>query len=39
MGTLINWGLIKQPLNWIIILLMIIIGGFVIDALMPNRGA
>lgn len=24
----INWGLIKNPLNWIIILLMVLVGGF-----------
>lgn len=24
----INWGLIKNPLNWIIILLMVLIAGF-----------
>lgn len=24
----INWGLIKNPLNWITIILMVIIAGF-----------
>lgn len=32
----INWGLIKNPLNWIIILLMLIIGGFALDAILPH---
>lgn len=25
--TVINWGLIKHPLNWLTILLMVIIAG------------
>lgn len=25
--TPINWGLIKHPMNWIVILLMVFIGG------------
>lgn len=24
----VNWGLISNPLNWVTILLMVIIGGF-----------
>lgn len=24
----INWGLVKNPLNWIIIILMVLIAGF-----------
>lgn len=25
---LVNWGLIKNPLNWVIVLLMLLIAGF-----------
>ena len=28
---MLNWGLLKHPLNWFIVLLMLIIAGFVID--------
>jgi hypothetical protein len=34
MPDLINWPLIKNPINWITIILMLIIGGFVIDILL-----
>lgn len=27
---MLNWDLIKNPLNWIIVLLMILIAGFVV---------
>lgn len=27
----INWGLIKNPLNWIIVLLMVLIAGVAFD--------
>ncbi len=37
MDYIINWGLIKHPLNWFTIILMVIIGGlalhFVTNAL------
>jgi hypothetical protein len=29
---MINWTLIRNPWNWAIILLMVIIGGFAVDA-------
>jgi hypothetical protein len=28
---MLNWALLKNPLNWFIVVLMLIIGGFVID--------
>lgn len=31
--TLINWGLVKQPLNWIIIILMLVIAGIALDVI------
>jgi len=27
----INWALLRHPINWIIVLLMILIAGFVLD--------
>jgi uncharacterized membrane protein len=27
----INWNLLKHPLNWFIVILMLIIAGFVVD--------
>lgn len=29
----VNWGIIRAPVNWFIVLLMVIIAGFVIDIL------
>lgn len=28
---MLNWDIIKNPLNWVIVLLMILIAGFVVD--------
>lgn len=33
LDSIINWGLIKQPLNWVIIILMLIIAGMAVDIL------
>lgn len=27
----LNWTLIKQPLNWIIVLLMVVLGVFILE--------
>lgn len=27
----LNWEIIKQPVNWIILLLMVILAGFILD--------
>lgn len=27
----LNWGIIKHPANWVIVLLMVIIAGFALD--------
>jgi hypothetical protein len=32
--TFINWGLIKRPSNWIIVVLMLIIAGMALDLLL-----
>jgi len=32
----LNWGLVTNPLNWIIILLMLIIAGYVLHLTLPN---
>lgn len=29
----INWGLIKNPLNWVIIVLMLLIAGIAFDVI------
>lgn len=29
--TFINWQLIKNPVNWIIVVLMLLIGGIALD--------
>jgi hypothetical protein len=31
---LINWPLLKNPVNWIIVILMLVIAGFAIDLLL-----
>lgn len=33
--TLINWSLIKHPVNWLIVILMLIIAGFALDIILP----
>lgn len=32
--SLINWALIKNPVNWIIVVLMLIIAGFALDVIL-----
>lgn len=32
--TLINWGLLKHPVNWVIVILMLIIGGVALDIIL-----
>lgn len=34
--TFINWPLFKNPVNWIIVVLMLIIAGFALDVLLPS---
>ena len=29
----INWGLIRNPLNWLTVILMMTLAGFVVDAI------
>ena len=36
---MINFALIKNPLNWIIILLMVAFGGFLVDSFMTWKAA
>lgn len=36
---LLNWPIIKEPLNWIIILLMVAIGGFAFEEILRFAGA
>jgi hypothetical protein len=31
MPKLINWNIARNPVNWAIVLLMVVIGGFVAD--------
>ena len=28
---MLNWSIIKSPINWFIVILMLVIAGFVID--------
>lgn len=35
MPALINWGLISEPYNWIIVALMLAIAVFLLHALQP----
>jgi hypothetical protein len=32
--NLINWPLLKNPVNWIIVVLMLVIAGFVLDIIL-----
>jgi hypothetical protein len=36
MPDLINWSLLREPLNWIIVILMLLIGTFGLRLLMQN---
>lgn len=31
---LVNWGLLKNPVNWIVVILMILIAGIAIDLIL-----
>lgn len=31
---LVNWPLLKNPVNWVIVILMLIIAGFALDVLL-----
>jgi hypothetical protein len=36
---MINWDILKHPLNWFIVILMLIIAGFVVDIVVLKFGA
>lgn len=36
---MLNWGLIKSPLNWLTIILMVIIGAFAFQEVLRFAGA
>lgn len=36
---MLNWGLIKSPLNWLTILLMVVIGLFAFQEILRFAGA
>lgn len=36
---MLNWGLIKSPLNWLTILLMVVIGMFAFQEVLRFAGA
>ena len=38
MPQLINWALIKEPMNWLIVGLMLAIGVFGLDLILNNTG-
>lgn len=33
----LNWGIMKNPLNWIIVLLMVLIAAFAVDILASKK--
>lgn len=33
----LNWGLMANPYNWLILTLMVMIGGLAIAAIMPDN--
>lgn len=33
---MLNWGIIKNPVNWLIVLMMIVIVGFAADILLTH---
>lgn len=39
MPNLINWALIREPMNWIIVALMLAIGTFGLHLVMKGGGA
>jgi hypothetical protein len=36
---MLNWAIIKHPLNWAIVLLMLVIAGFIVDILAQYHAA
>lgn len=38
MDRVINWELLKQPLNWIIVILMLLIGTFGLNLILKPNG-
>jgi hypothetical protein len=36
--TLINWGIIKHPVNWITVMLMVLIAGIAIHLVLQFYG-
>ncbi len=39
MPTLVNWDLLKQPINWVIVALMLLIGVFGLKLLTSSAQA
>lgn len=37
--SVLNWGLIKSPLNWFTIILMVLIAGIAIHLIMDHFGS
>lgn len=35
---MLNWALLKNPLNWLVVILMLIIAGFVVDIFVTHLG-
>lgn len=35
---LINWGMLKEPINWVIVFLMLAIGAALLHLLMGGHG-
>lgn len=35
---MLNWAILKHPLNWFIVIFMLIIAGFVVDILVLKFG-
>ena len=38
MDRIVNWELLKEPLNWIIVILMLMIGVFGLNLIMNPNG-
>lgn len=36
---MLNWGLLKSPLNWLTVLLMVVIGMFALQEILRFAGA
>ena len=35
---MLNWAILKHPLNWLIVIFMLIIAGFVVDIVVMKFG-